>query len=97
MEAAILEHIFGPLGGFVLAIVMLGAIVYKRGLVPSYVLDTAEKRIEHLEGENHTLNASVLEMNRQNSDLKVEVAGLRKEVEYLREEIAELRKRVKDA
>lgn len=84
-QDALVQYILGPLGGFVVIIMVLGAII--RGtLVPRRFHDWVAKRNELLEVEHAELNEAVVRFTEQNTVLREEISALRMEIKYLNEE-----------
>jgi predicted RNase H-like nuclease (RuvC/YqgF family) len=100
-EQYLLELIIGPLGGFVVTIVALVAMVRGKLVAPRYVLDNVETRNALLEKEAREQHEIIMEHTRLNAMLGAQVEGLRQDVaeltranERLEREVAELRERL---
>lgn len=100
-EQYLLDLILGPLGGFVVTVVALVALVRGKLVAPKYVLENSEARNELLEKESKEQHSIIMELTRLNATLGAQVEGLRADVEELtrsnerlESEVAALRERL---
>lgn len=100
-EQYLLDLLLGPLGGFVVTIIALVALVRGKLVAPRYVLDNSEARNGLLESESKEQHKVIMELTRLNAMLGAQVEGLRTDVEELtrsnerlEREVAELRERL---